>query len=51
VAARRLNRGQFSWPPVGSEPKQRTLTHERLAALVLGLPWQRVGPDSVSRIV
>jgi len=51
LAARRLNQGQFSWPPVGSEPKQHTLTHEQLAALVLGLPWQRVGPDSVIRIV
>ncbi|MEI7298499.1 hypothetical protein WCQ02_41080 [Paraburkholderia tropica] len=33
------------------EPKQRALTHEQLAGLVLGLPWQRIGQDGVIRIV
>jgi len=27
------------------------LTHEQLAGLVLGLPWQRIGEDSVIRVV
>jgi transposase len=51
LAARRLNQGQFNWPLVGSEPKQHALTHEQLAALVLGLPWQRIGRDGVIRII
>ena len=51
LAARRLNQGQFNWPLAGSEPKQHALTHEQLAALVLGLPWQRVGRDGVIRII
>src|SRR5450830_949144 len=42
LAARRLNQGRFFWPGVrhGSEVE---LDAERLQALVLGLPWQRVG--------
>jgi transposase len=51
LAARRLNQGQFVWPHIGSEPKQHALTHEQLAGLVLGLPWQRIGQDGVIRIV
>jgi transposase len=51
LAARRLNQGQFNWPLAGSEPKQHALTHEQLAALVLGLPGQRVGRDGVIRII
>jgi transposase len=51
LAARRLNQGQFVWPHIGSEPKQHALTHEQLAGLMLGLPWQRIGQDGVIRIV
>ncbi|WP_165353258.1 MULTISPECIES: IS66 family insertion sequence element accessory protein TnpB [unclassified Pseudomonas] len=42
LAARRLNQGKFHWPGVrqGSEVQ---LDAEQLQALVLGLPWQRVG--------
>jgi transposase len=42
LAARRLNQGKFHWPGVrqGSELQLDT---EQLQALVLGLPWQRVG--------
>ncbi|WLI28040.1 IS66 family insertion sequence element accessory protein TnpB [Pseudomonas rhodesiae] len=42
LAARRLNQGRFFWPGVrhGSEVE---LDAEQLQALVLGLPWQRVG--------
>jgi transposase len=50
LAARRLNQGQFVWPRCG-EPKQHALTHEQLAGLVLGLPWQRIGQDGVIRVV
>jgi hypothetical protein len=31
--------------------KQHALTHEQLAGLVLGLPWQRIGQDGVIRII
>ena len=42
LAARRLNQGKFHWPGIrhGSEVE---LDSEQLQALVLGLPWQRVG--------
>lgn len=42
LAARRLNQGKFHWPgiPHGGEVE---LGAEQLQALVLGLPWQRVG--------
>lgn len=42
LAARRLNQGKFHWPGLrqGSEMQLDT---EQLQALVLGLPWQRVG--------
>lgn len=42
LAARRLNQGRFHWPGIhrGTEVE---LDPEQLQALVLGLPWQRVG--------
>ena len=42
LAARRLNQGKFHWPGIhrGTEVE---LDPEQLQALVLGLPWQRVG--------
>ncbi|SDT99701.1 IS66 family insertion sequence element accessory protein TnpB [Pseudomonas yamanorum] len=42
LEARRLNQGKFHWPGVrhGAEVE---LDSEQLQALVLGLPWQRVG--------
>lgn len=42
-AARRLNKGSFEWPrnvPVDAAPL--ALTQDQFAALVLGLPWQRL---------
>jgi hypothetical protein len=39
-----LNRGKFAWPKDGGT---LTLTREQLDALVLGLPWQRVGEAGV----
>ncbi|MBB5406069.1 IS66 family insertion sequence element accessory protein TnpB [Paraburkholderia youngii] len=51
LAARRLNEGQFVWPHPGSEPKHDALTQEQLEGLVVGLPWQRIGPNGVIRVV
>lgn len=42
LAARRLNQGRFVWPRAPDTPHVE-LSHEQLHALVLGLPWQRLG--------
>jgi transposase len=45
LAARRLNSGKFAWPrDVGGT---LTLTAQQLDALVLGLPWQRLGDAGI----
>ena len=48
LAARRLNAGRFMWPQSGST---LPLTRAQLDALVLGLPWQRIGEAGVITIV
>ena len=45
LAARRLNSGKFVWPR--DVTRTLTLTHAQLDALVLGLPWQRIGEAGV----
>ncbi|WP_256661618.1 IS66 family insertion sequence element accessory protein TnpB [Pseudomonas sp. F01002] len=42
LAARRLNQGKFHWPGI-RQGREVELDAEQLQALVLGLPWQRVG--------
>ena len=42
LAARRLNQGKFQWPSI-RQGCELELDAEQLQALVLGLPWQRVG--------
>ncbi|WP_256664422.1 MULTISPECIES: IS66 family insertion sequence element accessory protein TnpB [unclassified Pseudomonas] len=50
LAARRLHQGKFFWP--GSRHgSQMELGAEQLHALVLGLPWQRVGPGNAISIL
>lgn len=44
LAARRLNSGRFVWPRDGST---LSLSRPQFDALVLGLPWQRVGDAGV----
>lgn len=41
LAVRRLHRGHFLWAAAGS--RRLELTREQFDALVLGLPWQRLG--------
>ena len=49
LAARRLNSGKFVWPQdVGST---LTLTRTQLDALVLGLPWQRLGEAGIITVL
>jgi transposase len=50
LAARRLHQGRFIWPGGGCGAP-RSLTREQLDALVLGLPWQRVGEAGVITLV
>ena len=42
-AARRLNKGSFEWPRnAAADAAPQALTNDQFAALVLGLPWQRL---------
>jgi transposase len=49
LAARRLNSGKFVWPKDGVPTL--TLARAQFDALVLGLPWQRVGEGGIIRIL
>ena len=49
LAARRLHQGKFIWPTDGAPTL--SLEHAQLDALVLGLPWQRLGPHAVISMV
>lgn len=49
LAARRLHQGGFVWP-TGEMASQR-IERNQLEALVLGLPWQRLGAGAVLTVV
>ena len=49
LAARRLHRGRFVWPL--SEATTLVISQLQFDALVLGLPWQRLGTDGVITLV
>jgi transposase len=49
LAARRLNQGKFVWPKDGGPTLG--LTRVQLDALVLGLPWQRLGEAGVITVL
>ena len=49
LAARRLNAGRFVWPAEGGGTQG--LSHAQFDALVLGLPWQRVGEAGIIRVI
>ena len=49
LAARRLNQGRFVWPK--DTAVSVGLTRVQLDALVLGLPWQRVGEAGIIRVL
>ncbi|MDP3082936.1 MAG: IS66 family insertion sequence element accessory protein TnpB [Rubrivivax sp.] len=49
LAARRLNQGKFVWPRDGGSTL--TLTRAQFDALVLGLPWARIGEAGVVRVL
>ena len=49
LAARRLHQGKFIWPMAGGA--SLALKREQLDALVLGLPWQRLGEAGIITVV
>jgi transposase len=49
LAARRLNAGKFVWPQDASATL--SVTRPQFDALVLGLPWQRVGEAGIIRVL
>ena len=49
LAARRLNAGRFVWPADANGTM--ALSRAQLDALVLGLPWQRVGDAGIIRVL
>jgi transposase len=50
LCARRLHQGRFVWPRDETSIRM-TLTRSQLDALVIGLPWQRIGAESVIALV
>jgi transposase len=50
LCARRLHQGRFCWVSVGGEARL-SITREQLDALVIGLPWQRVGEGATIRVL
>ncbi len=49
LAARRLNSGKFVWPKDAATTA--SLSRAQLDALVLGLPWQRIGEAGIIRVL
>jgi transposase len=59
LAARRLHQGHFVWPQVNlasladatGAANRVSLSRAQLDALVLGLPWSRIGEGGIIRVV
>ena len=49
LAARRLNSGKFVWPQDAGPTA--SLSRAQFDALVLGLPWQRIGEAGIIRVI
>jgi transposase len=50
LAARRLHQGHFVWPNSAAQT-QVSLSRQQLDALVLGLPWSRIGEGGIITLV
>lgn len=50
LAARRLHQGHFVWPQA-SAANRVSLSRAQLDALVLGLPWSRIGEGGIISVV
>jgi transposase len=54
LAARRLHQGHFVWPTVNDATgaaMHASLSRAQLDALVLGVPWQRIGEGGIIKLV
>jgi transposase len=49
LCARRLHQGRFIWASVGSGT-QVAISQEQLQALLIGLPWWRIGAQASIRV-
>lgn len=49
LATRRLHKGSFTWSPANT--LNPALTEEQWQALIIGLPWHRIGPGGVIGIL
>jgi transposase len=49
LCARRLHQGRFIWASPGSDVRL-AITYEQLQALVIGLPWCRIGAQGTIRV-
>ncbi len=49
LCARRLHQGSFTWAPAGGAAAL-SLSAEQLRALVIGLPWHRLGDGATIRV-
>lgn len=47
LAARRLYQGRFHWPASSEDDATLSMTRAQFDALVVGLPWQRMGAAGV----
>lgn len=51
LCARRLHQGSFTWATPGSAASlSLSLSAEQLRALVIGLPWHRIGEGATIRV-
>jgi len=50
LAARRLHQGHFIWPH-NSSARQLQITRLQFDALVLGLPWYRLGEAGIIKVL
>ncbi len=50
LAARRLHEGHFIWPRVETET-QKQISRVQFDALVLGLPWHRLGEAGIIKVL
>jgi len=49
LCARRLHQGRFIWTNAASAP-HLTISSEQLQALLIGLPWCRIGAQATIRV-
>ncbi len=49
LCARRLHQGKFTWAGMTTS-STLSVSHDQLQALVIGLPWQRIGERATIRV-